>query len=46
MEEENQKAINNALFKKLEEITSRMPNDPILYKPDAEKYHGFFKEEL
>jgi hypothetical protein len=35
MEEENQKAIDNAMFKKLEDLTIRMPSDPILYKTDV-----------
>lgn len=35
MEEENQKAIDNAMFKKLEDLTIKMPSDPILYKKDV-----------
>lgn len=46
MEEENQKAIDNALFKKLEDLTIKMPSDPILYKTDVLKYLDFFKIEL
>ena len=39
---ENQKANDNALFKKLEEITIKMPSDPILYKEDVDKYKDLF----
>lgn len=46
MEVENQKAIDNALFKKLEEITIKMNADPILYKVDVENYLGLFKVEF
>lgn len=43
---ENQKAIDNALFKKLEDISIKMPSDPILYKPDVDKYMDMFKIEF
>lgn len=46
MEGENQKAIDNALFKKLEEITIKMNSDPILYKGDVETYLAMFKVEF
>jgi hypothetical protein len=46
MEGENQKAIDNALFKKLEEITIKMNSDPILYKGDVENYLAMFKVEF
>lgn len=46
MEGENQKAIDNALFKKLEEITIKMNSDPILYKGDVENYLAMFKIEF
>lgn len=46
MEEENQKAIDNAMFKKLEDLTIRMPSDPILYKTDVQHYLGLFKVEF
>lgn len=46
MEEENQKAIDNALFKKLEEISLKMNNDPILYKTDVQNYLQMFRVEL
>jgi hypothetical protein len=46
MEEENQKAIDNAMFKKLEELTMKIPNDPILYKPDILSYSDLFKIEF
>lgn len=34
------------MFKKLEEITIKMPSDPILYKEDIEKYKEMFKLEF
>jgi hypothetical protein len=43
MEEENRKAVDNALFKKLEEIAIKMPNDSILYKDDVINYLELFK---
>jgi len=46
MEEENQKAVDNAMFKKLEELSIKMPSDPILYKTDVDKYHDYFKVEF
>lgn len=46
MEEENQKAIDNALFKKLEELTIKMPNDPTLYTQDVDNYMAMFRVEF
>lgn len=46
MEEVNQKAIDNAMFKKLEDLTIKMPSDPILYKGDVQHYLALFKVEF
>ena len=46
MQEENQKAIDNALFKKLEEITIKMANDPTIFDTDVEEYLQLFKVEF
>lgn len=34
------------MFKKLEDLTIKMPNDPILYKSDVEHYLTLFKTEF
>ncbi len=43
---QNQKAVDNALFKKLEELNSKTPADPSLYLEDVEQYSKMFMVEL
>ena len=46
MEVENQKAMDHALFKKLEEITMQMTNDPPLYATDVQLFLKLFQVEF
>ena len=38
-----QSELDNALFKKLEELTMKIPADPILYKEEIIKYSALYK---
>jgi hypothetical protein len=38
--------LDNALFKKLEELTIKIPSDPALYTDHVQKYSKMYKEEL
>lgn len=43
-DEQNQ--LDSALFKKLEELASKIPSDPNLYREDVEKYSKMYQEEF
>ena len=43
---EMQEALDNALFKKLEELTMKIPSDPPLYKDDIDYYSKMYQAEF
>lgn len=43
---EQQEQLDNALFKKLEELTMKIPSDPSLYKEDIEYYSKMYQDEF
>lgn len=43
---EQQAELDSALFKKLEELTMKIPADPSLYKEDVLKYSTMYQEEF
>ena len=45
-EEVNQKAIDNAMFKKLEELTIKMPTDHTLYESEVDHFLKLFQVEF